>query len=369
MTSACDECVRRCLLLAELGALLDYASRRRERLVEVLALDDAALIDALGGRRRAELHAWHERAEVPRTAGPPRGFVLCRHDRRFPQALRVDGAPAPLLSALGGSALLAELLGRPAVAIVDCARASDYGVAIAASLGRELTAAGLTVVAGVAGPIARAAHEGATTVGGSLAVLGNGLAVIGGGGPARAASGVLQSGCLISELPWEYSGGRWGPIAAERIAVALGAATIVVESAAGGRDLWAARHARDLGRPVGAVPGLVTNALAAGPHVLLEEGARLITNAAAILEMLHDAGVAQRLRAAPMRGPELRPQLRTLLELVGSGADTSERISAAAPSLAAEDAWAIPAALGELESLGLISRSAQGRYVRRDPPA
>jgi predicted Rossmann fold nucleotide-binding protein DprA/Smf involved in DNA uptake len=368
MTGACDQCVRRCLLLGELGALLDYTSRRRERLVEVLALDDAALIDALGGRRRAELHAWHERAELHRPAGPPEGVALCRHDRCFPQALRVDGAPA-LLSALGGGARLAELLGRPAIAIVDCARASDYGVAMAASLGRELTAAGLTVVAGVVGPIARAAHEGAAAVGGSLAVLGYGLAVVGGGEPARAARGVLQSGCLISELPWGCGGGRWGPIAAERIAVVLGAATIVVESAAGGRDLWAARHARDLGRPVGAVPGLVTNALAGGPHVLLEERARLITNAAAVLEMLHDAGLAERLRAAPMRGPELRPQLRSLLELVGSGADTSERISAAAPSLAGEDAWAIPAALGELESLGLISRSAQGRYVRRDPPA
>lgn len=367
-SGACDRCVRRCRLLGELGVLLDYASRRSERLLDVLALEDAALIDALGGRRRSELHAWLEHADAGRMAAPSEGIALCRHDRRFPRTLSAEAAPT-LLTVLGGATRLTELLSRPTVTIVDCTRGSDYGIAMAASLGRGLTAAGVTVVARLGGPIARAAHEGAAEAGGSLAVLGSGLAVVGAGEPAAASSVVLGAGCVVSELPWSYDGGRWGEIAAERVAVALGAATIVVESEGAEQELWPARHARSLGRPVGAVPGLVTNSFAAGPHALLQDGAQLIAGAAAALDMLHEAGFAEQLRAVTRRVPALRPQLRGLLELLGAGVDTAERLSAAAPWLAGEDPWAITAALGELESLGLISRSAQGRYVQRELPA
>jgi len=45
----------------------------------------------------------------------------------------------------------------------------------------------------------------------------------------------------------------------------------VVEAAARGGTLNAARHAGDLGRPLMAVPGPVTSAMSAGCHDLIRE--------------------------------------------------------------------------------------------------
>jgi DNA processing protein len=358
--------VRRCRLLDELGPLLDYASRDRERLAALLALDDAELIDALAGRRREQLHAWHAGEEAATLDSPPGGMALCVHEEGYPAALRQRELPR-LLTVLGGGERFAELLARPLVAILDCEQPSGYGAAVAAGLARGLTAAGVTVVAGLVGCLAQAAHDGAAEVGGSLAVAGCGLA-----GRARGArlarSHAPQRGCAVSELPWRCAGRRWGPVAAERLVVGLAAAVVVVESSAGEDRIWAAEHARARGVPVGAVPGMVTNGLAGAPHALLASGAQLVTGPSQVLEMLYRSGDANRLRAAARPRPPLQAMATRVLELIGSGVDTQERLAAELGLPATTDAWVLVAALGELETLGLICRREHGRYVHRELP-
>jgi predicted Rossmann fold nucleotide-binding protein DprA/Smf involved in DNA uptake len=368
VSDACPDCVRRCRLVAELGPLLDLESPRRERLAELLALEDQALIAALGGRRRAELRAWYEQPATARMA-PADGFALCRHDSRYPRGLRGAAAPA-VLTALGGPKRLETLLARPIVAVLDSHEASEYGRAMAASLARGLAASGVTVLAGLAGPIGRAAHEGAIQSGASLALIGSGLTVPGARTRARLARQVLEAGCVISELPWDCAGRRWAPLAGERIVAGLGAVALLVESPGGERDLWAAR----LSGSLAAIPGMITNPLALGPHRMLAKGARLICDAADVLELLHEAGEHPPARPGGTRMPSLEPRLRAVLDLVGAGLDTAERVSAAGRgdglhrgSSAAGSTWSAIAALGELEALGLVARNEQGRYVRCDP--
>ena len=354
MSGACSSCVTRARLLAELGPVLDRQVSRRARLLDLLSLPDEQLIAATGGARRARLLEWRARPESGAMTGPAGGVSICRHSPGWPAALDMPWRPA-VLTALGGRERLATLLARPVVALLGAADASAYGRAMAARLARGMTAAGATVVAGLTGPFAQAVHEGAAEAGGSLALAGSGLDPRQTGGLAGL---VLESGCLLSELPWAQPDRRWGPIAAERLLAGLAAVAVVVECRADERELWAA----SLCRRTGAVPGMVTNPLAGGPHTLIKRGARLIARTEDVLDLLHDAG------AAPLRAedpsPALPPELRRVAELVGAGADTPERL-AREPGL--EDGWATLAALGMLEARGALRRTEHGGWVRLDP--
>src|SRR5262249_45908769 len=150
-------CRRRAWLLCELGPLLDYHAGERGRLFELLELADRELIDALGGRRRAQLHRRYERSAAPEV---DREESLCRHCPDFPASL-AERRTAGALYVRGGRRRLASLLAAPAVAIVGSERASDYGEAVAAELARGLAAARITVLTDLAGRIGLAAAAGA----------------------------------------------------------------------------------------------------------------------------------------------------------------------------------------------------------------
>ena len=65
-----------------------------------------------------------------------------------------------------------------------------------------------------------------------------------------------------------------------RLIAAVSQATVVLEAGWRSGSLNTAGHARDLGRPIGAVPGPVTSAASAGCHKLIREAhATLVTNA------------------------------------------------------------------------------------------
>ena len=97
-----------------------------------------------------------------------------RRDAEFPHLLASIHDPPPRLYARGAAdvALLAE----PAVAIVGARACSAYGRSVTRSLARELAAAGLVVVSGMARGIDGEAHRGALEGGGrTVAVLGCGI--------------------------------------------------------------------------------------------------------------------------------------------------------------------------------------------------
>jgi DNA processing protein len=360
---ACDSCLRRSWLLAELSPVLDFRAGDRNRLIALLSLEDDELLEAVGGRRRAELKARYESFRPGEVPPQRRVEAVCRHHTLYPRGLRAAEAPR-MLHVVGGAARLVELAAASVVAIVGSARASDYGIEIAKSFGRGLAASGVTVTSGIGDGIPAAAQAGALeSDGGTFAVIASGLGV---GGPPRRRSlyeRVTRRGCGVSELPHDCEGRLWGPAASERIVAGLASLTVVIEAAETTRELAPARIAQALGRTVAAVPGRVTSAQSSGTNALLMEGAPMVRGPGDALDLLSLSFALPPISDA--HGgcpPELDPRLRTTLEQVGAGRDTPEKLTTAGADH--EEALL---ALSELELMGLLARGDGGRYVPRNP--
>jgi DNA processing protein len=387
-TGACVECLRHSWLLALLSTRLGYQARDRVRLLALLALGDEQLIQAIGGRRRRELRERYARFAPGQVRSGPGVETICRHRRGYPGGLVRAGERAPWMLYVAGGAVgrLEELSAAPAVAIVGSRQATDYGMEMARSLARGLSASGVTVVGSLADGIAVAAQEGALEAGGkALTVLDGGLDVA---CPARrrALHGrLLGAGCVVGELPCRCKPQNWCDTARERTVVGLAQLTIFVEADENPAELQGAQIARALGRTVAAIPGRVTSPVSQGTHALLLDGAALVRGPGDALELLY-AGIAPRdplgdphaLPSAP-RGTDtqlstgawrgtgttpgaaaLEPRLQATLEQVGAGRDTPAKLSAASA-----DAGEALLALGELELMGLLTRGDGGRYVPR----
>jgi DNA processing protein len=360
---ACAECRRRSWLLSDLSALLDYHRGDPARLTELLALADEELIDALAGSRRDELKSTHRRLPAGRAGGLAGGGVLCSHGSGWPSLLHTGSAPRTLWLT-SPPARFERLLQAPTVAILGGPGASPYGAEMAGALARGLAAAGVTIVAGLAGELARAAHRGVLEVeGGSLAVAGDGIGSVRPAAAARVARDVARSGCVVSELAPGASGRGWGAVAAERTTATLGSVAVLVEAEASAAGLASAKSAVAGGRRLGAVPGPLTSRLSGGPHAMILEGATLIRDAEDALELLYAAHPdGPRPETGEVEHRTLEERLRRVLERVGAGEDTPERLTRGA-----NDAGAVLAALGELEAIGLVRRLPGGRYQARKP--
>ena len=135
---------------------------------------------------------------------------LARSDARFPALLRaIHDPPAGLFLRGGGDA---EVLARRAVAVVGARSCSAYGAQVARSLGRELAAAGLVVVSGLARGIDGEAHRGALDAGGlTVAVLGCGVDRDYPAAHRELAERIAVDGLVVSEYapgvepaPWRF---------------------------------------------------------------------------------------------------------------------------------------------------------------------
>jgi DNA processing protein len=365
---ACRDCLRRSWLLALLSARLAYRARDRTRLLELLALGDMELVQAIGGRRRGELQARYAgftRKDINWAVGVR---AICRHRPGYPRGLELAGDRAPrMLYVADGAKHLLEWAGEPTVAIVGSRRATDYGMEMARGLARGLAASGVTIAGGLADGIAVSAQAGASEVGGrTLTVMDGGLDMA---CPARrrALYGRLRkTGCVVAELPCGCDARQWCDPARERIVGGLAELTIVVEADEGPGDLVGARVAKALGRTVAAVPGRVTSPVSRGTHALLMEGAKLVRGPADALELLYQGNPPRAQAhisgtAARPKPTELEPRLRETLEQVGAGRDTPGKLTGAS-----RDGGEVLLALGELELMGLLTRGDGGRYVPRE---
>ncbi|HTC73444.1 MAG TPA: DNA-processing protein DprA [Solirubrobacteraceae bacterium] len=364
---ACVGCLRRSWLLSSLSGPMEYCARDRARLLELLALPDQQLLEALAGRRKAELRADYASFHAQEAADDPQLQSICRHRPGYPRALDGPAAP-PMLHAQGGTARLSALAAAPVVTILGSRIASDYGIQMARSLARGLAASGVTVAASLTDGIAVAAHAGALDAGGhSVAVLGGGLRVSWSRRRRALYERLTRTGCAVSELPHDCAGRRWGLLASERILAELSRVAVVVEADAGPGELAAARHARALGRTVAAIPGRVTSPLSRGTNELLMDGASLVRGARDVLDLLYAPDATQPCdqqsgTVGAVSRDDLRPDLRAVLERVGAGCDTPDGLTRTGMELSAA-----LLALSELELRGLLVRGDGGRYLPVNP--
>lgn len=175
----------------------------------------------------------------------------------------------------------------PAAAIVGARENTEYGRAMAEWYGRELSAAGVWVVSGLARGTDSAAHRGALQAGGrTAAVLGSGVEVCYPRENQALYREIGEKGCLISEFgPWD------SPLAGNfpmrnRIISGMSDAVVVVEAREKSGSLITAALALDQGREVLAVPGRRTDPLSAGCNRLIKSGAQLTDTPGDVLELL-----------------------------------------------------------------------------------
>ncbi|HVE46802.1 MAG TPA: DNA-processing protein DprA [Acidimicrobiales bacterium] len=192
----------------------------------------------------------------------------------YPPALAEDHEAPPVVFTVGSPSALDEHL--PRAGMIGTRRCTGYGREVARDFGRELSAAGVAVVSGLALGIDGASHEGALQAapGGSkpIAVVGSGLDVV---YPRRHAvlwRRVAESGIVISEAPLGCRPEAWRFPARNRIIAALSDVLVVVESHPAGGSLHTVRSAEERGVTVMAVPGPVRSKASAGTNRLLSEG-------------------------------------------------------------------------------------------------
>jgi DNA processing protein len=354
--AACEPCLRRAWLIGRLAGHLEPV---RARIGELLELRDDELLDAVGGEHRKEITSRLRRfdASAYRREVDAAGLsALCRCDPRYPRRLaELRSAPA-VLHLSGEIGRFVELADSDPVAIVGARRCSPYGRDVATALARGLAAAGVTIVSGLALGIDGAAHRGALNGGpATIAVLPSGADRPYPPSARGLRARIVASGAAVSELPPGASAWRWTFTARNRIIAGLAAMTVVVEAAERSGALTTVKAARELGRPIGAVPGRVTSPLSAGPHGLLAGGAKLIVDAQDVLDELFGAGV--RRAGAGREVSSLEPELEALRQLIGAGLDPGDALSAAGIGPSGG-----PAALAALELAGHIRRDPGGRY-------
>ena len=217
---------------------------------------------------------------------------------RFPPLLRAIYDPPPKLYVLGAAE--DAVLAQPAVALVGARACSTYGAQVARRLGRELAAAGLVVVSGLARGVDGEAHRGALEAGGlTVAVLGCGIDRDYPVAHAELARRIRERGLVVSEYEPGVEPAPWRFPARNRIIAGLSAATVVVEARERSGALITADLALEEGRDVLAVPGEVTSSLSAGTNALLKLGAGPCTSAQDVLDHF---GLDQEERAAPAVG-------------------------------------------------------------------
>jgi DNA processing protein len=314
----------------------------------------AAATDAhvVGEPRSARFAAFRDRfdarAELERLAGLGLRF-LARSDARFPPLLRAIHDPPPGLFLRGGAD--ADLLARPAVAVVGARACSAYGRQVARSLARELAAAGLVVVSGLARGIDAEAHRGALeAAGATVAVLGCGVDRDYPAAHRELARTIAEQYLVVSEYAPGVEPAPWRFPARNRIVAGLCAATVVVEARERSGALITADFALEEGREVFAVPGEITSALSAGSNALLRLGATPLTAAADVLESY---GLVQ----APPVEAEVGPAAAAVLERLRDGAAGADELA----RLTGIGAGALAAALSELELAGLAHQE-EGVY-------
>lgn len=279
-----------------------------------------------------------------------RGFRwVARSDRAFPPLLRSIHDPPPGLFVRGAREL--ELLAQPSVAIVGARACSPYGASVATNLGRELAAAGVPVVSGLARGVDAAAHRGALASGSTVAVLGCGIDRDYPRAHAVLANEVASRGLIVSEYPPGVEPAPWRFPARNRIVAGLAQATVVVEARERSGALITADLALDEGRDVLAVPGEITSQLSRGTNHLLRLGAIPVTCAADVLEAI---GVEPPAAREP---PTLERRLELVRGLVADAATTADELA----RQTGHSAGAVAAALAELELLGLVEE-AEGVY-------
>ncbi|MBO0838245.1 MAG: DNA-processing protein DprA [Actinobacteria bacterium] len=331
---------------------------------------------AAGAERKA-LERWQSRlGELPTAAALERRCregirLVCPGDPEWPTQLDRLGASRPYALWLRGRADLRFSCLR-SVAIVGSRAATAYGSYVACEIAASVAARGWTVVSGAAYGVDGSAHSGALGAGGTtVAVLACGVDIPYPAGHKDLLDAVAENGVVASEWPPGRNPSRLRFLVRNRVIAALSAGTLVVEAGERSGALNTARHARDLGRDLMAVPGPVTSEQSRGCHTIIREwGGILVTGPDDVLEAVTPLGEQARAAALPP-GPPKAVLPRDQLDLESAAVLDALPVRGGLGTTAVAARAGLPPAdvlrlLGQLAAGGFAERCDRGWRVRRE---
>lgn len=244
------------------------------------------------------------------------------------------------------------------IGLVGTRKPTAYGQHVAEELGRAFAASGLVIVSGMATGIDTISHKAAIEKQArTIAVLGTGIDIIYPYENEKLHEQIVKEfGIIISEYPPGFGINPGMFVLRNRIIVGLSKAIVVVEGGKHSGTLTTARYAAENGRDVYAVPGPITSEMSVGPHILLREGARVLSSAS---ELLKDFGLNQESEMITKKPTDLIGEEKIIYDLLSvnnyHADDLAKKISRSI-----SDTLPI---LSLLEVRGVIGKNLDGSFI------
>lgn len=269
---------------------------RVRRLIERFGTPELALaassreimtIDGFSEELAATVSRWKEQCDLEtelRRIGELNLRIITQEDELYPPLLKTIHDPPVVLYVMGDLAIRDH----NAVGVVGSRGATSYGMAMTKKLSFQISYAGYTVISGLARGIDTAAHEAALAAKGrTVGVLGSGIGAFYPPENQALAEKMAESGAVVSEYPVDRIADKQTFPYRNRIVAGWSCGLLVVEAPARSGSLITAQQAVEQGRTVYAVPGNIDRPTSMGCNRLIQQGARLVTDGADILDDLN----------------------------------------------------------------------------------
>lgn len=284
-------------------------------------------------------------------------WVMTQYDGDYPKQLKNISDPPVVLYGKGDRNSI-NFLSDTCIGIVGTRKPTPYGIHVAEELGKACAMSGMVIVSGMATGIDTLSHKAAILEEGrTIAVQGTGIDMIYPPENKALHEQILKHyGIVISEYPPGFGIGRGLFVVRNRIIVGLSKAVIVIEGGEHSGSLITARYAAENGRDVYAVPGPITSDMSVGPHILLREGAHILTSPK---ELLRDFGIQNEMQIVSKKPTDLVGHEKSIYDLLSAKKYYIDELGKKA-ALPIADILPI---LSLLEVRGVVGKSIDGRFT------
>lgn len=266
----------------QIKEVLCHDLERLERLWKRIP-EETQILKTASGKFYEAIMDWDIRDNAQRAYGiaKRKGFgVMSIAEDRYPSLLK-EVPDAPVVLFFQGNPEVCK----QCISLVGSRKATVYGLRVAENLAMDLARKGICVVSGMARGIDSKAHLGALNANGTTcAVIGSGLDVVYPPENQGLMERIAENGVVLTEyapgtmpLPQHFP-------ARNRIISGLSQGLVVVEAGKRSGTLITVDFALEQGRDVFSVPGNIYSERSAGTNRLIQEGAKLVTEAADILQ-------------------------------------------------------------------------------------
>ncbi len=286
-------------------------------------------------------------------------WIMSQWDSDYPKLLKNITDPPICLFGKGDRNSI-DFTHDTCIGIVGARKNTPYGQYVAGELGKAFASAGLVIVSGIATGIDTISHNAAIEKQGrTIAVLGTAIDVVYPRENKELYEKILNEyGVIISEHPPGFITNPGMFVLRNRIVVGLSKAIVVVEGGSHSGTLTTARYAAENGRDVYAVPGPITSEMSIGPHILLREGAHLLSNAK---ELLHDYGIERETTMTSQQPTDLTSGEKKIYDLLSVRKYFADEV---AKKVALSISETLPI-LSLLEVRGIIGKDLDGGFIVR----